>query len=70
MDRIRLRQVLIDYFNDDELRDLCFDLGIDYENLAGAGKAGKARELIAYAQRRGTLEDLARQVKSLRPNVG
>ena len=29
----QLRQNLIDHFSDGELRDLCFDLGVDHENL-------------------------------------
>ena len=50
-----LRQILAERFNEGELRTLCFDLGIDYENLPGQGKADKARELVAYFQRRGDI---------------
>lgn len=69
VDRAKLRQTLADSFSEDELRDLCFDLGVDYENLPGAGKSGKARELIAYAQRRGSLDKLVEQARQLRPNA-
>ena len=31
-------------FNDEELRGLCHDLGIDYESLGGWGKAANVRE--------------------------
>ena len=58
MDLPALRDILVTYFNDGELRDLCFDLGIDYENLGGEGKAGKARELVAYCVRHNRLTDL------------
>jgi len=30
--------------NDSELRELCFKLGVDYENLAPGGKKDKARD--------------------------
>jgi hypothetical protein len=33
---IQLRQALDAHFNESELRDLCFALGVDYENLPGA----------------------------------
>ena len=35
MDLPQLRDILVTYFSDGELRDLCFDLGIDYEKFAG-----------------------------------
>src|SRR5262249_6782856 len=34
--RVRLRGILSDRFNESELRDLCFDLDISYENLPGS----------------------------------
>jgi hypothetical protein len=48
----RLRQILATRFSESELRTLCFDLGIDYDDLPGQEKASKARELIAYLERR------------------
>ena len=42
---VQLREFLTEYFNEEELRTVCFDLGIDYDNLGGEGKGGKAREL-------------------------
>jgi hypothetical protein len=36
-----LRHNVTGYFNDGELRNLCFDLGVDYESLPGQGKEGK-----------------------------
>ena len=32
--RAQLRQNLDKYFNETELRNLCFDMGIDYEGLS------------------------------------
>lgn len=64
-----LRQLLMTFFSDGELRTLCFDLGIDYENLPGIGKEDKARELIAYAVRHGRLSELEEECRRLRPNA-
>jgi len=65
-----LRQVLTTYFNDSELRDLCFfELRIDYDGLRGEGKEAKIRELIAYCERHGRIPELLDTCKQLRPNV-
>jgi len=64
-----LRQLLTDCFNEGELRDLCFDLRVDYENLSGAGKGDKARELVAFFERRGLVSVLIGRCEQLRPNV-
>lgn len=70
IDRARLRQLLIEHFSEEELRDLAyFDLSIDYETLTGTGKGGKVRELIAYAERHNRMQDLVEAAKRLRPTV-
>jgi hypothetical protein len=68
-DLTRLRKGLIKYFSDGELRDLCFDFGIDYDNLPGQGKADKARELVTYFAHRGRITELRRACARLRPHV-
>ena len=65
-----LRRLLTTRFNEGELRDLCADLGIDYESLPGDGKADKARELVAYFERRGRIIELDTASRRLRPNSG
>ncbi len=67
--RAQLRRVLDEYFNETELRNLCFDMGIDYEGLSSGGKADKARELIAHCDRHGRVDELERRCRELRPNV-
>jgi hypothetical protein len=63
--RVTLWQNLVAYFNDSELRDLCFDMNVDYESLNGENKADKARELIAFCERRQSVPDLvARRASS------
>jgi hypothetical protein len=70
IDRNKMRQVLIDYFNEEEIRDLTFDLSIDYDSLrTGSNKPSKVRELIDFMEKRGRYDDLVREVKRLRPNV-
>ncbi len=69
MDLPQLRDFLVSYFNDNELRDLCFDLGIDYESLPGEGKAAKARELVDYCRRYDRLSDLEAACQRLRPKA-
>lgn len=68
-DRTRLRQFITKQFNVEELRTLCFDLNVEYENLSGESKTGKVRELIVYAERYGLLQKLLEQVREMRPNV-
>lgn len=66
---VQLRQALDDGYNDSELRDLCFELGIDYEDLPGDGQSAKARELVLYARRHGLLAQLVEKVMRERPQL-
>lgn len=66
----RLREQIRALFSDGELRDLCMDLGIDYENLAGAAKGDKVRELVLLVERQGRVADLVQRVTELRPHIG
>jgi len=67
--RSRLRRYLRDLFDESELRDLCFDLEIDFDGLQGEGKGDKVRELLAYVERRGRTNELLELCRRLRPNV-
>jgi hypothetical protein len=67
-DVVALRRFLISAFSDSELNDLCFDLGVDYENLPGQTKGDKARELIRYAERHRLLNQLIGMSRKLRPH--
>jgi len=68
-DLVKLREGLDQHFNDSELRTLCFDSGIDYDNLPGEDKAAKARELVAHCERRGRTAELVELCRRLRPKV-
>src|SRR5512136_559654 len=65
----QLRENLVRSFATEELATLCADLGVDYEDLPGQGRAAKARELVAYMDRRGRIAELVRKGSELRPNV-
>lgn len=69
VDRVKLRQILTNYFNEDELRDICFDLNIDYESLPGASKTSKARELVAFVERHGKSQEFVQYLQQVRPNI-
>jgi hypothetical protein len=55
---IQLRDRLVTYFEESEISSLCFDLGIDYEELAGDTKSEKAMELIQFTARRAEVTSL------------
>ncbi len=66
---IELRELLASRFNTGEMKTLCFDMGVDYENLPGEGKADKARELVSYCDRHKCLDKLVQAGQRLRPDI-
>ena len=64
-----LRIILTSKFNQSELKNLCFDLGIDYDDLPGETKSDKARELIEYLDNRDQISRLIEVLKSRRPDI-
>lgn len=69
-DLTNLRRLLMDSFDYEELRTLCFDLNLDFETLngEGKGKAAKVREIILHMQRRP--QGLDRLVTAIRNERG
>ena len=67
MDLTKLLSIVDDHFNREDIKTLCFDLGIDFDNLAGDTKEGKARELIWYMKRDGRLPQLIQYIREKRP---
>ena len=53
----RLCRFIVDYYDQEELRTLAFDLSVYYDALPGWNTADKARALVLY---------LGRQQRSLR----
>lgn len=69
VDLRKLLRALNDSFSEDDLRDLCFELQLDFENLPGTVKKDKARELIIHFDRRKRINVLVATFRELRPNV-
>lgn len=69
MNFVELSDQINEYFNAEELADLCFRLGIQYENLAGATNSAKVRELTDYCRRHGRVENLIAVCRDRRPHV-
>ncbi len=69
VDLVRLYQLLDKTFSLEELRTLCFSLGIEFDDLTGDGKGAKTRELVMYMHRRGRIADLIAKAKQERPHV-
>lgn len=62
-----LRQLMMTSFSLDEVRTLCFDLGIDFETLGGDDKSSKIVELIQFCGRSGRAAELVDQCRKARP---
>jgi len=65
----RLHSLLDAHFSLEEVRLLCFNLGVDFDNLRGEGKTAKARELVSLLNRKGLLSNLLNEISEERPNV-
>ncbi len=65
----RIRHALVDSFDLDELRTLCFDLGMDFESLPGHSKPAKAREMVNYWRNRQDLSRLTEAIRVERGNI-
>ncbi|HID48293.1 MAG TPA: hypothetical protein EYP40_01560 [Chromatiales bacterium] len=64
-----LRDLIDQHFNNEELRQLCFDLSIAYENLPGDTRILKAQSLVEYCLRHNRLPDLGVRCLELRPDA-
>jgi hypothetical protein len=65
----KLYQLLNDFFNMGEIEGLCFEMGIDEENLRGETKAGKAKALVLHIEAAGRLDELKKLMRVQRPNL-
>jgi hypothetical protein len=53
-----LHHALCARYNLEELRTLCAEIGVPFDDLGGEGRSGKVRELILWLQRRDRLDAL------------
>ena len=60
MELVKLKDEISVYFSQSELKELCFNLGIDFEDLPGEGKKDKAiKSFERYLQLRPDAGDAA-----------
>ena len=62
-------RLLAKHWSKNELKSLCLDLHITYDNLEGETIEIKAREIASYMARRNKLGQLMRRCVELRPKV-
>jgi hypothetical protein len=67
--RIRLLNVFYNSFTIDELREICFILAVDYQDIPGSAKRPKIFGLIEYFSRRGEIADLIEAISRERPKT-
>jgi hypothetical protein len=67
INRNNLREYIRTRYSDQELRDLCFQLNVDYESLEGGSKDAKARELVTYCERHDLRGQLIAALRQDRP---
>jgi hypothetical protein len=69
-DSVRLYQALSgEAFSLEDLESLCFNLGVDWEQLRGSVKPAKARAMVQYFQSRGRIQELVAAVRTERPHL-
>ena len=61
-----IHHFLVQHYDLDELHTLCFELGVNYDDLAGATLSAKARELILWAGRQRKLDQLLAAMRDAR----
>ena len=66
---IKLVKAIQTAFDMEELKTLCFQVGVDYDDLTGEGNRAKARELVEWCERHGKTEMLTLACFSERPNL-
>lgn len=64
-----LRQNIVSSFNLDEIRTICLDITINYEELSGETLSARAGSLVAYCQRRQLLTLLITRCVELRAHI-
>lgn len=64
-----LRETVLGTFNQAELQEMCFELGVPFENLAGDEYVTKVQELVTFLQRRRQLASLVAYGRKHRPHA-
>ncbi|HMQ30575.1 MAG TPA: hypothetical protein PKD53_07585, partial [Chloroflexaceae bacterium] len=69
LSRRELRLALTELFSADELRLLCADIGMTYDDLPGATKGERVLALLARLEQVGRRDELVARMRRLRPAV-
>lgn len=69
MNNIEIRNLIQSKFSINEIKTLCDDLGISFDDLGESTREGAARELVQYFNRRSQLQKVIDAVFLLRPDV-
>ncbi len=64
-----LREKIRDHFDVSEIKTLCFDLDIDFEELPPGSKSDTVRGLIEYVERHDRLVALVTYLRTARPDI-
>lgn len=67
--RIQLRELMKQDFNMPELNELCYEIGVDIEELRGGTKTEMVQELILHCERSGSSHILLERCNEKRPNT-
>ena len=65
----KLHAILTNGFSSEELKNLCYDMGIDYATLPAQGTSGQARELITHCIRRNRIHELVETAYRRQPQA-
>lgn len=69
MNLVLLIREMSNHFNLEEIRVLCFELNINYDDLPGEVRSAKIRELVLYLERRGMIPELLDVLTRYRPTI-
>lgn len=64
-----LRETIRDYFSLSDLKNLCFDLNIDFEELPPGNKSDSVRGLLEHCEQHGRLDELIAALRHERPDL-
>jgi hypothetical protein len=65
----KLREVMLNELGEADLRAICADLGLNFDELGGLGVFGKTRSILEAARERNLLPSLTARVRELRPEA-
>lgn len=65
----KLREVMLNELGETDLRAICADLGLNFDELGGLGVFGKTRSILEAARARNLLPSLSARVRELRPEA-